>query len=344
MNIRIPLWILAVAAAFLLFGCGGTSTPVTGPADNGSRTAELSIPPVVWPLMAGQTINVGTVTVYNDPSYLHVIYQITAPDYFLTFTAVAVATSLDGIPHNSQGVPQPGHFPYKATHNPPVTYYEYDIPLIWPVGTELYIATHAIIDQIVGGQVITTNTGWAGDHKFPCHNWSKYFHWTVQDGCTFSLPPVEVKVGVKMYMSGLVSYWTDVLSSVPSGYAVTNGPYPAWCLQKGIWVSEDHLYQATLYSSTGPNLPPDVAGYPWGKINWILNHKGTAIVRDIQYAIWYFTGSIGMPIYPGAVALIQDAEANGAGYVPGTGEIIAVVVYIAPNVQASIIEVKYECL
>jgi hypothetical protein len=161
--------------------------------------------------------------------------------------------------------------------------------------------------------------------------------------CEFKLPPVETQVGVTMYLSGIVSYITDVLSLVPPGYAVTDGPYPAWCLQKGIFFNDGQLYMANLYDSTGPNLPPDVAGYPWDKINWILNHKDAFSVKDIQYAIWYLTGTMEMP-GTAAKFLIQAANAHGVGYVPGPGDILAVVVYIAPNIQGSIIEVKYECL
>jgi hypothetical protein len=340
MKLRILLSILLVALFVAFVGCGGTSNPVD-PQDNGGRTVEwYNTPPVVWPLMAGQSIQVGTITVTNDLSYLHVTYQITVPDWYLTTTHVAVATSLDGIPHNKQGIPVPGQFPYKTDHNPPVTSFQYDIPLGWVEGTELYIATHAEVEKIVQGVVRQSETGWAGDHKFPCKRWAYYFHWTVQ-GCYINLP--ETQVGVTMYYPGTESYWSHVLSNVPSGYDVADGTYLAWCLQKYVYAYPNYLYQTTLYASTDPNLPDCFPGVDWGRINWILNHKNGAGVQDIQDSVWYFTGAAGYPTTPGAIALVEDALANGEGFEPGPGEIMAAIVYIGCNVQSTFIEVVCGC-
>jgi hypothetical protein len=162
--------------------------------------------------------------------------------------------------------------------------------------------------------------------------------------CPFNLPPVQVQVGVTPFSFGQFSAWTDYLSSVPAGYEVTNGAYPAWCIQPKVPIFAGHLYQATLYSSISPGIPPPINGYAWDKINWILNHRGTASIKDVQSAIWFFTGQlVGTPT-PGAQALINDANANGVGYVPGPGDIVAVIVYISPTIQSSIIVVRWLCL
>ena len=79
------------------------------------------------------------------------------------------------------------------------------------------------------------------------------------------------------------------------------------------------------------------------KINWVLNHKNGASITDIQTAIWYLTGAAAYPTSPGAIALVQDADANGTGYVPGPGEIMAVIVYVADTVQSTFIEVTVGC-
>jgi hypothetical protein len=69
-------------------------------------------------------------------------------------------------------------------------------------------------------------------------------------------------------------------------------------------------------------------------------------MTDIQKAIWYFINMVGnySPSSATAMAIVNDALANGNGFIPQTGEIIAVIcvpVILLPEpvfVQISIIE------
>jgi len=83
-------------------------------------------------------------------------------------------------------------------------------------------------------------------------------------------------------------------------------------------------------------------------VNYILNHKRGA-AGDIQQAIWHFANVDGNYTPPSndtqAWAMINDALANGTGFMPTNGQTIAVICYPetvlpgSPSVQVSIIEV-----
>ena len=102
------------------------------------------------------------------------------------------------------------------------------------------------------------------------------------------------------------------------------------------------------------SLPADVAGLAWNKVNYMLNHKirgaGTtnlAFLKDVQTAIWVLLGEQNPEFGVSATAqlMINAANAN-ASYVPGSGDIVAVIVYsdgmtVTPgSIQESICEMK----
>lgn len=124
----------------------GLAIPMAGAAPAAAHTAEE---PYTTPLMAGQNIEVGNVSVWNDGENLYVKYEITEEGWFLTETHLAVATSLDDIPQKN-GNPPPGQFPYSREYDlaDQVTEDTYVIPLDGQgVGTKLFIAAHAVVGQ-----------------------------------------------------------------------------------------------------------------------------------------------------------------------------------------------------
>ena len=120
------------------------------------------------------------------------------------------------------------------------------------------------------------------------------------------------------------------------------GLYIGWC---GDPYSGPPPYEGTadcntdLYSSLDPNLPSKYTNYygnpiHWDLINYLLNNKGNADNSDIQPAIWYFiTGQRkawdragwDCPVGSKCDGLVQDAEANGVGFMPGPDQILAVI-------------------
>ena len=156
----------------------------------------------------------------------------------------------------------------------------------------------------------------------------------------------------------LPSFAQVQFTDLPAGYDVTNQTYAGWCAALNeillvsqtspgspIWTENNAVYRMfNTYPDTGAGftLPSDDQSSSWPMVNWLLNNKrgasGTvgATVVDIQEAIWFllqgryfgdppFTGSFD-PNNPTAAAmqLVSDAKAHGAGFVPGPGQVVAV--------------------
>jgi hypothetical protein len=158
-----------------------------------------------------------------------------------------------------------------------------------------------------------------------------------------NLPSTPVRIEV---FNGTESYFETKLMDVPSGYDVTNGTYPGWCIDTRTEMARSPAtHSVFLYSSFNP--PGELANEEWDKVNYILNHKqGNA--TDIQQAIWYFINIDGnyTPTSQTAWNIINDALANGEGYIPAYSQKVAVICYptvLLPTpseVQISIIEVN----
>jgi len=158
-------------------------------------------------------------------------------------------------------------------------------------------------------------------------------------GLSLPLEPVTIEVS-----DGAESFFDTELSNVPSGYDVMNRLYLGWCVDVRTEMARSPAtHEVKLYSSLA--APGELAGESWDMINYILNHK-QGVVLDIQQAIWYFMHMDGeyTPTREVAWVVINDALANGDGFVPGNGQIVAVICYpmimfpSQPDVQISVIE------
>lgn len=133
--------------------------------------------PVVLPLIAGQHIEVGTVTITNTQTAIVVVYD-TIDGWGITETHVDAALDYSGLHTNRAGNPQPGRFDQQTHHPQPVNRVVHMIEdLEWMPGTSIYIATHAVVTSEQQG----TETAWAGDQDFPGNNWATYFTYTTQE-------------------------------------------------------------------------------------------------------------------------------------------------------------------
>jgi hypothetical protein len=153
-----------------------------------------------------------------------------------------------------------------------------------------------------------------------------------------NLPSMPVTIEV---YNGTESYYDTLLSNVPSGYNVENGSYLGWCVDRRcIMQRSPATHQVTLFSSCNP--PNNLTGQKWDMVNYILNHKQGAS-EDIQQAIWYFINLVGnyLPSRPTALAMINDTNANGIGFVPTIDQTIAVICYTTESkTQITIIEAR----
>jgi hypothetical protein len=140
------------------------------------------------------------------------------------------------------------------------------------------------------------------------------------------------------------------LSDVGPGFDVTNGTYPGWCVENN--GEEDYNGPGvTLLDSTDTmNLAcgtKDYPSYPWGSINYLLNHQQGSI-KEVQVAMWLligpWNGAFGPAVDPNKVDdMVSAAQANSS-FVPGEGQVVAVIL-CADGVaedpyQGTIIEVE----
>ncbi len=149
---------------------------------------------------------------------------------------------------------------------------------------------------------------------------------------TVSLPPGSVLISPTQ--TG--STYAQVALSVPAGTpnSVWSATYNGWCINPKASLKP---YSATLYSSYDAALPADEGtAIQWQKINWILNHKqgnsGTlsTVMLDVQQVIWrllFSTSVYRVALTPAGTSLLGDANTYGVGFVPGPGELMAVVLY-----------------
>ena len=131
--------------------------------------------------------------------------------------------------------------------------------------------------------------------------------------------------------------WFDMtLSNITGTFDITNGVYPGWCIQKNIEMTQNVNHRVALYSSYDPSMPDDFKSENWDKINYIINHK-KGDRESIQKAIWNYTDNENCSSDPDAQAMVDDAEQNGLGFVPQSGDIIAIPID-GYNVQHSFLE------
>lgn len=184
---RIACGIVAMALLFAA-GCTGMqpASPLSSTSEISPMVASIADPcgtPLTVRLLAGQTIDAGSVTIANDGENLCVRYE-THGGWFLSATHLHIASSLSGIPMTKGGNPIPGQFAYSRSYDPPVTDDEYCFTLAelgYTAGDTIFVAAHAVVKQIVNDSIISQQTGWGEGPGFPGKNWATYFMYTIQE-------------------------------------------------------------------------------------------------------------------------------------------------------------------
>lgn len=144
-------------------------------------TADLCGDVLEAALLAGQDLDIGTVTVANDADFLYVAYA-TVDGWKLRATHLQVAPSLDGVPTNGAGNPVVGQFDLQDIHDD-VAEHTYAVPLSElgvEAGDDLVIAAHADVYQV---STVRSETAWGDGARFveKDGNWATYSTATVQD-------------------------------------------------------------------------------------------------------------------------------------------------------------------
>jgi len=342
MNTRLILVSLSLLAVLALSSCsGGSTSPLSvDPTDTNRSNQFDPVGYTVIPIIAGQNYTAGELTVWNDEDTIY-FDVVMFDDWFLNQVHIDVADDYLGLPKNKQGKLVPGHFQFSMNLDPAVQAYTFELPNDYEEGESFVFSFHCVVTSATYGQ----QTGWAGCQEtwvWSKGNWCE--HDVVIPFCEIYLPGCTGDYQAKYYYPGTKGYWDVEFFNMPDGYDLINGIYPAWCLQQNVYATPGTLYDICAYSSYDEeNLPPSLQGLNWEAIAWILNHKHPlATIMDIQEAIWHYALGTNTSD-PEALAMIADADANSAGYVPGAGELMAVILYVSDNVQAIFVEVEILC-
>jgi hypothetical protein len=202
------------------------------------------------------------------------------------------------------------------------------LPDEWPCADEPHIHNIETIAEVAG---VTSGGGGGSTGGGPC---------------IVDLPSDPVTMSA--YYSYDDSFFKTTLSGVPPGYDVTNGVYNGWCIDYGTPMPINISILVNLFSSYCPPVHLDHAN--WSYVNYLINNKQSDYYNDTQTAIWYFINLGPWTVAPTPIGqnMVNDALANGAGFVPGPGQLVAVLCDPVnrdmdgdgtPDVQFSFIEV-----
>lgn len=189
-----------MALLILALGAGSCKkeNPVITPANHsGGEQKYMSVmtgttpqscgTPSVVALIAGQHINVGTVTVSNDANNLTVTYATTGGWNLQELHLYVGDRSL--VPVNRQGAPVPGQFPKSAYLGNNVQRYTFTIPLSG-LGSCFIVLAEAKVSCRY-----STETAWAAGTRFTNNincGWATYFSYCKQTCTTTCIQPPNI--------------------------------------------------------------------------------------------------------------------------------------------------------
>ncbi len=181
---------LAFLTMLFITACDKEKVATTAGLDTKVIATSRSCTPTTWNLIAGQNIDAGSVSVTNTATNLIVTYTLDYPGACFNKLHLWAGTNLANVPHNSQGIPVPGKFPYKADATG-LTTYTFTIPLGVTLpqgcGTTIYVVAHSEIDMDCNSLTLNNQTGFGGDHNGSGNRWWLYGAYTVC--CDFDNPP-----------------------------------------------------------------------------------------------------------------------------------------------------------
>jgi hypothetical protein len=172
-----------------------------------------------------------------------------------------------------------------------------------------------------------------------CLDWDTYAH----SACQLNLPPgtasmtVYVDNGSCDQLPTLFSgYVSMTFSNIADGSSLLNNiSYTGLCADLEGYIldfpSYNATYQVQFLSSTDNST---FAGRPWDKINYILNNTSQYNWLDVQTAIWQLIYPDTSPPSPydcnvnqtNVLNIVNDANANGGGFIPGNGDLFAIII------------------
>jgi hypothetical protein len=289
--------------------------------------------PLTVDLIAGNpknTVNVvGVVKVWNDDVNLYVKYEITVAPWVLTGTHLHIAANADDVPQKN-GNPIPGKFEYKGKPDKgSPEYILHTIPLgdegLAP-GDDIAIAAHA---EVCGYDIMND--------------------------------PLPSPVSIRPFRSDIQIGEVTYFEIEVTGGSFLNGKLDGYCVDTDNGINLNVDYTGNVYSSYGI-LPAGLVDIPENLdlLNWLINQHyvgqdspgghGVYTFGDVQKAIWELVedaipqaaldslGIEGVDWKQDRVdEIVAAAEANGEGFVPGCGDLIAIIIEPLPEGKVQIV-------
>ncbi len=127
-------------------------------------------------LIAGQTITMGRVKVWNSATDLHI--RVNAWGAW-RIEEVQIYAGPGPLPTNAGGNVAPGQFPFKTSYNPPARFHEETIPfslIQQQCGDTTLIAVHcSVVKYDANGNIIQQETAWGFGNPFTGNQWGWSF-------------------------------------------------------------------------------------------------------------------------------------------------------------------------
>lgn len=269
----------------------------------------------VTDLFAGQDFLVGTVTVqWNIDGNVYVTYEIAEDDWYMTEVHVGWF-DYDELPRKM--IPGQAQKGFEDLHD---WVYTVTIPQA-DIGDDCYFGLHAVVEKAYG-----------------------------LEGLEIALPN-QVTMYVTYPYTGGPSYFQTFVN----GGSVLAGQYDGWCIDTDHTIGNGTVYTANVYSSY-EDLPAGTVEHPENLdlVNWILNQGyvgqssacgGTYTYGDVQRAIWTLvedansTSGLGAWSQCRVDEILAAADADGEGFEPECGDVVAVILDPVNAIQITIAQV-----
>jgi hypothetical protein len=136
-----------------------------------SRFIPVPLDASVYPLMAGQHIPAGTLTVFSTETGQLVVTYETSGDWMINETHLEIALNPRNFPQTRKGNPRPGRFDFGGvqTHGTTAIQYVFEYGPAAPPESTIYVAAHAVVSGSQGCE-----TAWSAGTRFAGANWFTY--------------------------------------------------------------------------------------------------------------------------------------------------------------------------
>ncbi len=195
-------------------------------------------------LIAGQKIDIGSVSIYNTADSLFIDLSTTG-NWWIQSANVYVGL-LANMPQTPNGNPKVGQFPYQKSLDPKKKVLRFGIPLAG-LPSCFIVAVHVEARKVINGQLVQSETAWGQGLSLPGPNWAMGANYCLQTcvSCEYSTIATTL-VAEEKQICGQILMTND-----SDSLFVTYNMFAGWSLRK-----------IQLYAGAYNSMPIDGSGNP----------------------------------------------------------------------------------